>query len=147
MRAIILPISLAACQRRNADAVDATVPALASITTIGSLRAPGLIEASGVVRSTRSDNAFWSQNDSGNEADLFAYDSTGASLGVARVAGARNRDWEAIAIGPCTEGSCVYIGDVGDNGARREQVTIWRVMDDAIPKTGFVDLPLATLDP
>ena len=127
-----LTINLSACQQRNADAVGATARELTSITTIGTLNAPGLVEASGVARSTRTDNAFWSQNDSGNDAELFAYDSTGASLGVAHVTGARNRDWEAIAIGPCTEGSCVYIGDVGDNGARRDKVTIWRAIEPTV---------------
>ncbi len=135
MLGIMFTISLSACQQRNADAVDASVPALTSITTTGSLKASALIEASGAVRSTRNGNAFWSQNDSGNEADLFAYDSTGASLGVARVTGARNRDWEAIAMGPCTDGFCVYIGDVGDNGARREKVAIWRVVEPTVGDT------------
>ena len=93
----------------------------------GALANPLLIEASGVVQSTRADNVYWSQNDSGNEPLLFAYDSTGASLGVVRVTEAQNRDWEAIAIGPCATGSCLYIGDVGDNGARRDEVTVYRI--------------------
>lgn len=86
-----------------------------------------LVEASGVAPSTRVPNTFWSHNDSGNDPMLFAYDSNGATLGTLRVSGAKNRDWEAIAIGPCTDGSCLFIGDVGDNDARREQLTIWRI--------------------
>ena len=135
MRLLALGVMLAACGPRNAGTTDASVPALASITTTGTLKATGLVEASGVVGSTRTDNAFWSQNDSGNEAELFAYDSTGASLGIAIVNGARNRDWEAIATGPCAEGSCVYIGDIGDNGASRAQVTIWRVSEPMVGDT------------
>ena len=61
-------------------------------------------------------------NDSGHEPLLFAFDSTGRSRGVWRVNGARNLDWEAAASGPCEAGSdrrCLYIGDVGDNEARK----------------------------
>jgi hypothetical protein len=45
------------------------------------------------------------------------------------VTGARNRDWEAVAAGPCPDGWCLYIGDVGDNGAGRDRVTVWRVAE------------------
>ena len=100
---------------------------LRQVSSPGVLTAPKLIEASGVVRSTRQPNVFWSQNDSGNDERIFAYDSTGAALGMLRIAGARNRDWEAIALGPCPDGTCLFIGDVGDNNARRSDVTIWRI--------------------
>lgn len=93
----------------------------------GRLTARDLVEASGVVRSTRESNVFWSQNDSGNDERLFAYDSTGKALGRVRVAGAKNRDWEAIALGPCPTGSCLYMGDVGDNMARQTTVRLWRI--------------------
>ena len=69
----------------------------------------------------------WSQNDSGNAAMLFAYDSTGAPRGAVQVRDADNTDWEAIAIGPCPRGECLYIGDVGDNFARRSYVRVWRI--------------------
>ena len=86
-----------------------------------------LTEASGVVASTTEPGLLWSQNDSGHEPMLFAYDSTGAPRGAVQVRGADNTDWEAIAIGPCTSGACLYIGDVGDNFARRSYVRVWRV--------------------
>lgn len=133
--------ALLACNKHDAGDVDALVPPLTAIRVVGTLKDAGLVEASGVVRSTKRENVFWSQNDSGNEAELFAYDSTGASLGVARVNGARNRDWEAIATGPCLEGSCIYVGDVGDNGARRDKVIIWRVIE---PTPGDTVTSLAT---
>ncbi len=100
---------------------------LGALQRWGNLEHPDLVEASGVVRATNSDNVFWSQNDSGNDALLFAYDSTGASLGSTRVLAAQNKDWEALAAGPCAQGQCLYIGDVGDNQARRPSVAIWRV--------------------
>ena len=51
----------------------------------------------------------------------------GAVTGQLRVTGAAVEDWEAIAVGPCGSGSCLYIGDIGDNDARRKRITIYRV--------------------
>ena len=113
---------------------------LRAVSRLGAFTAATLVEASGVVTSSLAPNLYWAQNDSGNDPELFAFDSTGASLGVARVRGAVNRDWEAIAIGPCTTGSCMFIGDVGDNRARRSYVVIYRVQE---PKAGDTVTSLA----
>jgi len=133
--AALLLVSFAACgpQRQVERTV---VTALRESSQPGAFNTPGLVEASGVVRSEMNAGVFWSQNDSGNDALLFAYDSTGASLGITRVTDASNRDWEAIALGPCASGSCLYIGDVGDNGARQPSVTIWRVAEPAPGDSG-----------
>ncbi|MCC6242279.1 MAG: hypothetical protein IT353_05535 [Gemmatimonadaceae bacterium] len=96
---------------------------------MGRLSDVELSEASGFARGTLRPNTFWSQGDSGNEPVLFAFDSSGVTLGTTRVRDAENRDWEAIAIGVCPSGSCLYIGDVGDNGARRNTVRIWRIAE------------------
>jgi hypothetical protein len=45
--------------------------------------------------------------------------------------GATVEDWEAVAVGPCQAGSCVYIADIGDNDARRKRITIYRVPEPA----------------
>jgi hypothetical protein len=44
-----------------------------------------------------------------------------------RVTGAKVEDWEDIAVGPCPQGSCLYIADVGDNSGNRDHVTVYRV--------------------
>ena len=36
-------------------------------------------------------------------------------------------DWEAVAVGACPGGSCIYIADIGDNEAERKRITIHRV--------------------
>ena len=113
-------------ESRDADSLGDERP-LRDLTTIGAFTEPALVEASGVVASTRVPGVFWSQNDSGNDERVFAYDSTGRAIGAVRIESSENRDWEAIAIGPCPTGSCLYIGDVGDNGARRDSVLVWRV--------------------
>ncbi len=134
---LLLLLVISACRstddRTSGANGAATVQSLTRISRTGAFTAPTLVEASGVVASSTSTNVFWAQNDSGNDPELFAFDSTGKSLGVVRVNGAANRDWEAIALGPCTTGSCLYIGDVGDNHARRSNVVIYRVPE---PRAG-----------
>jgi hypothetical protein len=40
-------------------------------------------------------------------------------------------DWEDIAVGPCPQGSCVYIADIGDNSGTRKHITVYRVVEPA----------------
>ena len=104
----------------------------------GSLvQVPELPEASGVAASKRLAGLFWAHNDSG-EPILFALDSNGTVRGRVRVAGARVDDWEAVAVGPCPAGSCVYIGDIGDNDAKRPAIAIYRFPEPA-DASGAVD--------
>lgn len=85
-------------------------------------------ESSGLAASRRHPGVFWTHNDSGDGAVLFAIDSTGALLGRVRVTGAENHDWEDLALGPCNDGGdCLYIADTGDNQGTREEISIYRV--------------------
>lgn len=85
-----------------------------------------LPEASGVAASRRTAGVLWSHNDSG-EPVIVAVGTDGALKGRVRVAGASVSDWEDIDVGPCPGGSCVYIGDIGDNNAKRGSITVYRV--------------------
>lgn len=84
-------------------------------------------ESSGVAASRQHPGVLWTHNDSGNDPWLFATDTAGRAIGRWPVGQIRNRDWEDIALGPCPAGTCLYIGDVGDNGERRRQVTLHRI--------------------
>jgi hypothetical protein len=86
----------------------------------------GLPEASGIAASARSPGVLWSHNDSG-EPVLVSFNPDGAPLGRTWIAGAAVEDWEDVTVGPCPDGSCVYIADIGDNNARRGSLTIYRV--------------------
>lgn len=88
-------------------------------------------ESSGVVASPGHEGVFWTHNDSGGDPELFAVDAEGALLGRVHVAGARNRDWEDLATGPCGDAHCLYIGDVGDNREVRTDPAIYRVREPA----------------
>jgi len=88
-------------------------------------------ESSGVVASPTHPGVFWTHNDSQGEPELFAVDSEGRLLGTVEVTGARNRDWEDLAVGPCGETHCLYIGDVGDNREVRRDPAVYRVPEPA----------------
>lgn len=100
-------------------------------TRTGTFQEPDLRESSGVVTSSTMRGVLYTFNDSGNPPEIFATDSTGRAMGRWRIPGIRNRDWEALARGPCPAGSCLYIGDIGDNGEKQSQVVIYRVREPA----------------
>lgn len=90
-----------------------------------------LAENSGVAMAVRHPGVFYSINDSGNDPIVYAVDTMGVGRGRWTLRGAANRDWEAIAVGPCvgartTATSCIYVGDVGDNGLERSAVVVYR---------------------
>jgi hypothetical protein len=94
------------------------------------VRVPKLAEASGIAASQRIPDRLWAVNDSGAPV-IYALSSSGSVAGEIRLTGAVVEDWEAIAVGPCASGSCLYVGDIGDNGARRAHITIYRLPEPA----------------
>jgi hypothetical protein len=94
------------------------------------VRIPDLPEGSGVALSRRTPGRLWAHNDSG-EAVLVALDSRGTVTSRVRVSGVKVDDWEAVAVGACPGGSCIYIADIGDNEAKRKRITIHRVSEPA----------------
>lgn len=102
-----------------------------SCTPAGSLvRLADLPEASGLAVSRTVPGRLWTHNDSGAPV-LFAFDAKGKPQGRVTLTGATVEDWEALAIGPCAAGSCLYVGDIGDNDAKRRHVTIYRLAEPA----------------
>ena len=90
------------------------------------VKVAGLSEASGLAVSRRVPGRLWTHNDSG-EPIVFALDARGSVTGRVRLMGAAVEDWEAIAVGPCGTGSCLHLGDIGDNEAKRKRITIYRL--------------------
>ena len=93
-------------------------------------RVAELPEGSGLAASRRTPGRFWSLNDSGNPV-LFALDGNGRVTGRLNLSGAAVNDWEAVAVGPCPSGSCIYVADIGDNDATRRQITVYRIAEPA----------------
>jgi glucose/arabinose dehydrogenase len=93
-------------------------------------RVPELPEGSGLAASRRTPGRFWSHNDSG-EPVLFALDGSGRVTGRLSISGANVEDWEAVAVGPCSSGSCIYVADIGDNDGVRKRITVYRIVEPA----------------
>lgn len=88
-------------------------------------RLPGVVsEASGMVASRRHAGVFWTHNDSGDEGRFFAVRADGTLLATIAVKGARNVDWEDIAIDD--EGH-LFLGDHGNNESSRQDLAVYRV--------------------
>lgn len=108
-------------------------PPLSSRLT-GTFADPRVSESSGVAASRRTSGVLWTHNDSGDGPYVYATDTTGAARGTFAVTGARNVDWEDIALGPCAGGTCLYLADTGDNQERRRSVALYRVPEPDVPE-------------
>jgi hypothetical protein len=89
-----------------------------------------LPEASGLAASQRTDQLFWSHNDSASP-EIVAVGADGTSRGRVRLAGASIEDWEAVSTAPCESGSCLYVGDIGDNERARRRIVVYRTPEPA----------------
>lgn len=114
----------------------------------GEIRSPRVVEASGVAVSRDHPGVLWTHNDSGDGPYLYAMDLRGADRGAVRVPGAEALDWESMALGPCptTRGTCLYVGDVGDNLEVRPDVTLYAVPEPT-PPTSPADTQRTTRAP
>ena len=97
--------------------------------------APALTEASGLAESAVNPGVYWTHNDSGDRARLFAIDgSTGTLRATVELSGVAATDWEDLAIAPDAEGNdAFYIADIGDNSAVRGSVVVYRVAEPTLP--------------
>ncbi len=88
-----------------------------------------LREASGVAPSLRTPGIYWTHSDQKGAAELWAVNERGAVLGRSTLDGVEVFDPEDLASAACEEGSCLYLGDVGDNYAERDSLTVYRVVE------------------
>ncbi len=112
------------------SAGDSTWPSLRlAITLSGHFSDSRLAEASGAALSAANPGVIWTIGDSGNPPELLAVDTSGALIARAALVNVTNTDWEAVSVGPCGDSTCVYIADTGDNGERRREVAIHRIVE------------------
>ncbi len=107
---------------------------------VGQLVDPSLDEVSGMVASVKNPGVLWVHEDSGGEPVLTALNSEGMTLGILTFLDVSNEDWEDLARGPCPSpsGTCLFVGDVGDNLEERTEVSILRVEEPELPReSGF----------
>tara|TARA_R110002111_G_scaffold131535_4_gene196638 strand:+ start:386 stop:1315 length:930 start_codon:yes stop_codon:yes gene_type:complete len=86
-------------------------------------------ETSGMAVSRKNSSWIYVHNDSGGEPEVYILDTLGTFLGTIRLEGVENRDWEDLAFGPGPEEekSYLYIGDIGDNFGKFEELIIYRI--------------------
>jgi len=99
-------------------------------------------EASGLAASRRNRGLYWTHNDSGGRARLFAIDAHGGHRRTVYLSGASARDWEDIAVGPGPRGgvSYIYVADVGDNHRQRSSIQIYRAPEPEVGGSAWSDL-------
>lgn len=107
----------------------------ATAVQTGEFASRRLKESSGVAVSRAHPGILWTHNDSGDGPYLYATDLRGSDLGFLLIPGGEATDWEDMALGPCPirVGSCVYIGDTGDNAEARPSVTVYAVPEPDPP--------------
>ena len=125
------------------------VQAFGPPTRIATIKNGSVTESSGLVASRTLPGAYWTHNDSGDGPFIYGFNTRGESLAVFRVAGANARDWEDIAAGPGPQRnrSYLYIGDIGDNSAKRSEVVVYRIPEPDLktaPRNSSKSRPLAT---
>lgn len=136
----LLTFGLAVCEAPKAGS-QAGPRSPISVSRISTSINSSLVENSIGVTSVSQRGLIFGLNDSGHRPELFALDSTGTLRGQWTVPGARNRDWEAAALGPCPASEwCLYIGDVGDNEASRPSVDLYRIPE---PRPGATPIQRA----
>jgi len=83
-------------------------------------------ESSGLALGRERPGLLWTHNDRGNGALLHAVDQEGKLAQTVSLAEPAV-DWEDIEIASCADGSCLYVGDIGDNDSMRDHIAIHRL--------------------
>jgi hypothetical protein len=127
------------------SARDATAPHDTGSTVRLGLLPREIRESSGIARSGRGRDVWWTHND-GNDGRLFAVSSRGALLGTWRLEDVPLTDVEDIASAPCPGAQstlCLYLADTGDNRQSRAEYAVHVVtepeLDGATPANGVLE--------
>ena len=102
------------------------------VDTLGYSTDVRLKEISGMRSSKLNANRFWVHNDSGDTPKIYALSS---SMKVEReflLKGAQHVDWEDMAGGTYQGKPYLFIGDIGDNAARRSSIVVYSVEEPQI---------------
>ncbi|MFT5367038.1 MAG: hypothetical protein ACI8V2_001996 [Candidatus Latescibacterota bacterium] len=81
-------------------------------------------ESSGFVASRQFDGVYWTLNDSGNPNVLYATRLDGTLIREFLVQGAKNYDWEALAV---DDKGHLWVGEIGNNSRQRTDLRVYLV--------------------
>ncbi|MFD2871003.1 hypothetical protein ACFS5N_00905 [Mucilaginibacter ximonensis] len=108
------------------------------IVLSGNLNDKVMDETSGIAASGINKDVYYVHNDSGDTSRFFAISPEGKLISTLYYKGDPKeplgaRDCEDIAVGPgpLKNKSYVYVGDIGDNGAVRKYLTVYRIQEQA----------------
>lgn len=134
---IVLASALFSLQARAGACVDYDDP-----TLFTSVSSSSVSESSGLVQSRRYPGFWWTHNDSGDQAAIYAHNPRTGAFMRSRVEGARATDWEDMGIGTCpvSRRSCLFVADIGDNAKSRASVTIYAIPEPELGRTARVEL-------
>ena len=138
---LLLITTLYACQKSNA-ALDPRDNSANSSIESDTLKHENLIpkldmainETSGLAK---IGNAYWTNNDSGDEAKLYQFDiSNGKVIKTVKLNGVKNRDWEELT----TDERYMYVGEFGNNTGGRDDLKIFKVELDQLQNESNADV-------
>lgn len=84
-----------------------------------------LNEVSGIIESVNFSKNFWVHNDSGDSPRIFRVNLQLEVVQEVELQGITHIDWEDIAYGNYNDREFLFIGDIGDNQAIREDIQIY----------------------
>jgi len=93
--------------------------------SLGTVADSDLDELSGIAVSRRDPDILWVHEDHAGLPAIYALDAAGVRVATVTLDGATNEDWEDIAVGPCGDDVCVYIGEIGNNDLDRTALGIY----------------------
>lgn len=100
---------------------------------VGTIKTDEITESSGIAASKCQKDVFWTHNDSGGGAFVYALDRAGEKLGTWKVERAKSVDWEDIAAFKNADGECfLYVGDIGNNARVRGDLVIYRFREPPV---------------
>ena len=91
-----------------------------------------LTELSGLVASRKNPGVFYAHNDSGSNSTLVVMSDAAAALGQIVLSNVTAVDWEDVAVGPCDAGSCIFVGEIGDNALAYASRAVYRFAEPTL---------------
>ncbi len=90
------------------------------------------VECCGLACSRLEQNVFWTHNDSGDQARIYAFDRRGKHRGIFLISNVSAQDWEDMASLVLDGRPCLLLADIGDNLARRKTCVLYLVEEPVL---------------
>ncbi len=104
---------------------------------IGNISNKKIDEASGMAASHLQNDLLWVNNDSGDDAVIYALSKDGKGMGQVHLASAKNIDWEDMASFEWKNTAYLLIADTGDNKGKRKNCTLYIIEEPVVTAHGL----------